>query len=72
MSIISYLICSLYLIFLIYGLCIVVKATLEEATHTTLSFLTYDKWVGIFDDKKKNIKYVCLLPMIVIKIERTT
>lgn len=30
----------------------------------------YDAWVGFFYDTKKRILYVCLLPCLVIKVEK--
>ena len=33
-----------------------------------ISIKWFDFWVGIFYDKKKNILYVCPLPMVVIEV----
>jgi hypothetical protein len=33
-------------------------------------FAWYDIWVGVFIDREKKCIYICLLPMIVIKISK--
>lgn len=30
----------------------------------------YDIWVGVFIDMRKKIVYICLIPCLVLKIER--
>ncbi len=34
----------------------------------TFHFLWFDMWVGVFLDQKKNIYYIGILPMCIIKI----
>jgi hypothetical protein len=40
------------------------------AMSISVFFAWYDFWIGLFYDQKKRTLYVCLLPMVVIKIER--
>ena len=35
-----------------------------------LFFAWYDIWIGLYVDKKNDCVYICLIPMVVIKIER--
>lgn len=38
--------------------------------NVSVFFAWYDFWIGWFYDRKKRILYICLLPMIVIKLEQ--
>jgi hypothetical protein len=37
----------------------------------SLFFAWFDCWIGWFYDKQKKILYICPLPMVVIKIQKT-
>ena len=31
-----------------------------------VKYAEYDRWIGLFIDRKKMVKYLCIVPMIVI------
>ena len=38
----------------------------------SMFFAWYDFWIGWFWDSKKRVLYICLIPMVVVKIEQRT
>lgn len=38
---------------------------------TSIFFAWYDMWIGAYWDKSKRILYICPIPCVVIKIDRS-
>ena len=47
-----------------------VKEGYDPGYKVSIFFAWYDFWIGWFYDRKRTL-YICFIPMVVIKIERT-